>query len=157
MENNRKSIPNYSKYEMGEDDVIYSASTGKVIQQNNGEVRLYNEAGRLLRLKVADLKKATIDAADVSSIMEKHQQVNPDKKPGITEQIRQLSRDGLTRKEISAKIMPNRGFVDGVVYKMNFDNNKDAIIEDLKTMSVKEIQNKYDVAPRFIKPLLDER
>lgn len=81
---------------------------------------------------------------------------NTEKKRTITQQIRDLAEAGSSRREITDLIMPNRGFVDNVVSKMNFDNNKDAIIEDMKTIEAKEVQKKYDVPFRFLKPYVKQ-
>ncbi len=39
-------IPKFSKYETGEDNIIYGMPNSKSIEQNNGETRLHNKAGQ---------------------------------------------------------------------------------------------------------------
>lgn len=133
----KKTIPGFDNYEISKDGIITNIKTGKEVPAHNGKVRLYDRP----KHKVAFMVSELVDKLFADTV---------NRRSGMSAKIRQLSKDGLTRKEISEKIMPNQGYVDNVVYQMNFKGNEAAIVEDLKTMSSEDVCKKYDISARFI-------
>lgn len=140
----KKAISGFNNYEISKDGIIFNLNTGKEVPSHNGKVRLYDRPKHKVTFLISDL---------IEQHFTKTKETPKNGGNGMSDKIRSLYKDGLTRQEISKKIMPNQGYVDNVIYKMNFKDNKDKIIEDLKTMSSEEVKKKYDVAKRFINQL----
>ena len=139
-----KSISGFNNYEISREGIVINLNTGNKVPSHNGKVRLYDRPKHKVTLLVSDL---------IEQNFTKNEEKPKNGRNGMSDKIRSLYKSGLSRKEVSQKIMPNQGYVDNVIYKMNFKDNKDKIIEDLKTMSPEDVQNKHDVAMRFINQL----
>ena len=143
---NTKGIPGFENYQITEKGKVISINSGKEVPSTNGKVRLYDKPKHKVTLVVEDLVKEAFGKEEKSvSAPESTTKT----KSGMSDKIRELYKGGMSRKDISKKLERNQGYVDNVVYRMNFADNHEAIAEDLNNMTPKEVQNKYDISARF--------
>lgn len=154
-------IPGFENYQITEKGKVISINSGKEVPATNGKVRLYDKPKHKVTLVVEELVKEVFGeeekprSAPESTEKAKETTTNGKKsttktKSGMSDKIRELYKDGMSRKNISKKLERNQGYVDNVVYRMNYAENKEAIETDLRLgKSEKEVQEKYDISARF--------
>lgn len=135
-----QAIPSYSKYEVRNGEIVKAGTSDKMTVVD-GKVQVRDDKG--------GRGKKTVEF--MLSIAKSPNLVKVDKKKsGMSDKIRQAYKDGSTRKQIAETIMSNRGYVDNVIYRMNFKENEKKIIEDSKVMASEDVCKKYDISARFI-------